>query len=81
MIGPSPRTGERLRDYDRLKLELGSLLQRMMVLVGEDSEREKHRRCQELLAQIAEDRFTLAVVGQFNRGKSGPVIDARQRVS
>ena len=70
MIGSSPQTRERLRDYERLKLELGSLLQRMMLLVNEDAEREKHRRCQALLAQIAEDRFTLAVVGQFNRGKS-----------
>ena len=27
------------------------------------------RRCQELIVKLAEDRFTLAVVGQFKRGK------------
>ena len=68
--GPSSQTRERLRDYDRLKLELASLLQRMMLLVDREVEREEHRKCQDLLAQLVEDRFTLAVVGQFSRGKS-----------
>ena len=70
VIRPSSHTRERLRDYDRLKLDLASLLQRMMLLVDDEAEREEHRKCQYLLAQLVEDRFTLAVVGQFSRGKS-----------
>jgi GTP-binding protein EngB required for normal cell division len=64
------KAGGQLRDYDRLKLELASLVRRMFVLIDGQAEPERHRRCQSLLAQLAEDRFTLAVVGQFNRGKS-----------
>jgi len=31
---------------------------------------EGEDRCRELMVKLAEDRFTLAVVGQFKRGKS-----------
>jgi ribosome biogenesis GTPase A len=61
---------ERLRDYERLKLELASAIRRMLLLINAQADHERHRRCQDLLAQLAEDRFTLAVVGQFSRGKS-----------
>ncbi len=62
--------GERLRDYDRLKLELGQALQTVLHLMGGPERHDQRRRCQELLTRLAEDRFVLAVVGQFNRGKS-----------
>lgn len=62
--------GERLRDYDRLKLELGLTLQTALHLISEQSQREQHHKCRQLLTRLAEDRFVLAVVGQFNRGKS-----------
>ncbi|HXJ94741.1 MAG TPA: dynamin family protein [Terriglobia bacterium] len=64
------RPGERLRDYDRLKLELGQTLQTVLHLVGGQEHQEQHRSWRELLTRLAEDRFMLAVVGQFNRGKS-----------
>lgn len=67
---PTAVAGERLRDYERVKLELGSLIQGALRLIDESSDRDRHRACRELLASLAEDRFTLAVVGQFNRGKS-----------
>ena len=71
LTGVSPaQAGERLRDYDRLKLELASLIRAILRLINENSDGQKHRRCHELLTRLAEDRFTLAVVGQFNRGKS-----------
>lgn len=38
-------------------------------LVGRGNE-SANKRCHELMVKLAEDRFTLAVVGQFNRGKS-----------
>ncbi len=66
----SVRSGERLRDYDRLKLELGQALQTVLHLMSGPERQDQHRRCQELLTRLAEDRFVLAVVGQFNRGKS-----------
>lgn len=62
--------GERLRDYDRIKLDLASLVQGVLRLINEQTDPESHRGCRELLANLAEDRFILAVVGQFNRGKS-----------
>jgi GTP-binding protein EngB required for normal cell division len=37
---------------------------------AEAKAQEASERCQELLVQLAEDRFNLAVVGQFKRGKS-----------
>jgi GTP-binding protein EngB required for normal cell division len=64
------RPGERLRDYDRLKLELGETLQTVLHLVGGQEHQEQYGRWRELLTRLAEDRFVLAVVGQFNRGKS-----------
>jgi len=64
------RAGERLQDYERLKLHLGALSQRVLRLIDSQADPERHRRCRDLLAALAEDRFTLAVVGQFNRGKS-----------
>jgi GTP-binding protein EngB required for normal cell division len=67
---PSSSSGERLRDYDRLKLELGRSLQTVLHLVSEKDHGVQHQRCRELLTRLAEDRFVLAVVGQFNRGKS-----------
>jgi GTP-binding protein EngB required for normal cell division len=62
--------GERLREYERLKLQLASLIQGALRLINERSDRDSHHICRDLLSKLAEDRFTLAVVGQFNRGKS-----------
>ncbi len=62
--------GERLRDYDRLKLELGVALQTALRVISEQNQPEEHHKCRELVTRLAEDRFVLAVVGQFNRGKS-----------
>ena len=64
------KASERLRDYERLKLELGSLTQGALRLIDERRDRDSHQVCRDLLSKLAEDRFTLAVVGQFNRGKS-----------
>ena len=47
------------------KLELGSLLQRMMLLVDEEAEWEKRRRCQDLLTQLAEDRPSQGTRSRF----------------
>ena len=67
---PVSSPGQRLREYDRLKLELGQALQTVLYLVSVQDHQEQHFKCRELLTRLAEDRFVLAVVGQFNRGKS-----------
>lgn len=59
-----------MRDYDRLRLDLASLIQSAFRLIDQKSNPEAHQQCRDLLTSLAEDRFTLAVVGQFNRGKS-----------
>ncbi len=66
----SREAGECLRDYDRLKLDLASLVQGALRLINEQTDSDSQRKFRELLADLAEDRFTLAVVGQFNHGKS-----------
>ena len=60
-----------LRDYAKLKQSLGDLLQQLLAaMTGDEDEREEAERGRALLTKLAEDRFLLAVVGQFNRGKS-----------
>ena len=64
-----PRTGA-LEEYARLKLELAAIARAILHV----AERRKHdqaiRDTRRLLARLAEDRFNLAVLGQFSRGKS-----------
>jgi len=65
-----PPPHEALRSYQTLNLELGSIVQAAMRLCRELNDEEGQRLYQALLARIAEDRFNLAVLGSFNRGKS-----------
>lgn len=64
------RPREALRCYEELKFELARIGQAGMLLSRELKDEEGTRLYQLLLARIAEDRFNLAVVGSFNRGKS-----------
>jgi GTP-binding protein EngB required for normal cell division len=59
-----------LRRYEKLKSELAEIGQAGMQLCRELHDQETERLYQSLLARIAEDRFNLAVLGHFNRGKS-----------
>jgi GTP-binding protein EngB required for normal cell division len=59
-----------LVDYRRRKLELAELIRSTMTVSGERHDDERQASGRELLARLAEDRFELAVVGQFSRGKS-----------
>jgi GTPase Era involved in 16S rRNA processing len=61
---------EALRRYEELKFELARIGQAGMQLCRELKDDENERLYQALLARIAEDRFNLAVLGPFNRGKS-----------
>lgn len=61
---------EKLRTYTQTKLALAEQLRiarEALIALG----REKvEQQCGELVVKLAEDRFTLAVLGQFKRGKS-----------
>jgi GTP-binding protein EngB required for normal cell division len=59
-----------LKHYSRLKLELASTIRSIMQLARRRNDDAHGVECQKLLARLAEDRFNLAVVGQFNRGKT-----------
>jgi predicted GTPase len=59
-----------LQNYDALKLNLAEAIQRALRLIDQNTERENHGRLRDLLTKLADDRFVLAVVGQFSRGKS-----------
>lgn len=58
-----------LREYERAKFELADILRAAQPFAqsGPDGEKAPFR---DLFARLAEDRFNLAVVGRFNRGKT-----------
>lgn len=61
---------EKLRAYTQTKLALAEqlrIVREAFRTLGLDS---GERQCEELVVKLAEDRFTLAVLGQFKRGKS-----------
>ncbi len=60
-----------LRSYTKTKQSLADLLQQLLAATRIDGEdQDESKRCRALLAKLAEESFTIAVVGQFNRGKS-----------
>ncbi len=62
--------GSDLRSYMRVKLDIADIVTAAVHLAREQKDEEGVLLAQKLLARIAEDRFNLAVVGLFNRGKS-----------
>jgi GTP-binding protein EngB required for normal cell division len=59
-----------LRHYTLAKHEVTSSVRAAKQLFEALGLQEAAERCQALVVQLAEDRFNLAVVGQFKRGKS-----------
>ncbi|MGH3781176.1 MAG: dynamin family protein [Pseudonocardiaceae bacterium] len=59
-----------LKEYQRRRLELGDMIRAALHVARERSDEQTGTRARQLLARLAEDRFQLAVVGQFSRGKS-----------
>jgi predicted GTPase len=58
-----------LRAYEQHKFRIAEILRSASKAVPRE-ERQWHAQAQELFARLAEDRFNLAVVGRFNRGKT-----------
>ena len=61
---------EQLRNYTRKKLAIANQLRALLDVLKKRGSESHFRRCEEFMVKLAEDRFTLAVVGQFKRGKS-----------
>jgi GTP-binding protein EngB required for normal cell division len=61
---------EQLRAYTQTKLALAGQLRMVREALRALGRESGERQCGELLVKLAEDRFTLAVLGQFKRGKS-----------
>ncbi|MGH7997042.1 MAG: dynamin family protein, partial [Opitutaceae bacterium] len=60
----------RLQSYERLKLALGAQVRLLRESLKGRGDAQRAERCDALMTKLAEDRFTLAVLGQFKRGKS-----------
>lgn len=61
---------EKLKAYSEAKLDLADRLRVMRETLKSLGHDKSEQQCSELMVKLAEDRFTLAVLGQFNRGKS-----------
>lgn len=61
---------ESLRSYTKSKLNLAARLRTVRETFKQLGSEPRLRQCDELMVKLAEDRFTLAVLGQFKRGKS-----------
>jgi len=61
---------EKLRAYTQTKLALADQLRIVREALTALGRENRERQCGELVVKLAEDRFTLAVLGQFKRGKS-----------
>ncbi|MDR8394777.1 MAG: dynamin family protein [Paraburkholderia sp.] len=58
-----------LRDYENAKFELAGIL-RVLAEAAKDKGDSLTGQIRELFVRLAEDRFNLAVIGRFGRGKS-----------
>ncbi len=65
-----PPPSDVLREYAHLKLDLGGIVRSLLRAAEQRHGDISVQNCRRLLARLAEDRFNLAVVGQFSRGKS-----------
>src|SRR5579883_1935185 len=59
-----------LEQYSKLKLEMAGTLRALLHFAEQRKDEMAVADCRKLLARLAEDRFNLAIVGQFSRGKS-----------
>jgi GTP-binding protein EngB required for normal cell division len=59
-----------LRRYTSAKLSIAHELRSLLDLLKKRGDESRVHSCEQLMAKLAEDRFTIAVLGQFKRGKS-----------
>lgn len=58
-----------LRTYTRAKQAIADVVRRLAGHFRHSGNELRATACHELMVKLAEDRFTLAVLGQFNRGR------------
>lgn len=63
-------SGSALSAYATVKLRLAAVLENLLRFSQERKDEERSRFLQDLLSDLAEDNFRLAVFGKYNRGKS-----------
>ena len=56
--------------YTNAKQAIADMVRRLESHFRHADDEFRATACRELMVKLAEDRFTLAVLGQFNRGKS-----------
>jgi GTPase SAR1 family protein len=61
---------EKLHIYTQMKLALADQLRLIREALKLSGRMDREHECEELMVKLAEDRFTLVVLGQYNRGKS-----------
>jgi GTP-binding protein EngB required for normal cell division len=61
---------EALRAYTKAKLAIAGQLRALTEVLKKRGGESRCRECETLMVKLAEDRFTLSVLGQFKRGKS-----------
>jgi predicted GTPase len=59
-----------LKAYRDRRLELGDMIRAALHVARASGDEQAEKRARELLARLAADRFQLALVGQFSRGKT-----------
>ncbi len=72
---PGQRAGvtpdhDSLRVYMRAKQAIAGAVRTLRTAIHQSGHDRREEECRELMVKLAEDRFTLAVLGQFKRGKS-----------
>ncbi len=68
--GADNEEGASLRHYTLAKQQVAASVRAVKQFFHTHGVQQAVERCQELLVQLAEDRFNPAAVGQFKRGKS-----------
>lgn len=59
-----------LKSYTHIKLALAGQLRLLREVLKNSGSQHRERQCEDLMVKLAEARFTLAVLGQFTRGKT-----------
>jgi GTP-binding protein EngB required for normal cell division len=67
---PSNIDFQSLQHYTETKLIIANQLRSLLDLLKKRGDETRIQQCEQLMGKLAEDRFTIAVLGQFKRGKS-----------
>jgi ribosome biogenesis GTPase A len=73
LSNPGSQTGStalNLRDYEQTKFALAEIVRSAVLRGASSRSREIESASADVFARLAEDRFMVAVVGRFNRGKT-----------